>query len=344
MSQMFSTDSLPAADRIDAWRWNAQQICGDCRIKLPRSSFHGSIDVRSLRGLKITRFSSSPLAFWKWPAEILGDENRSCIVITQLAGMRQYMQNGASVLLQPGDTTVIDSGHPWCSTCSTDCTRLYLRVPRWMMENYVCSREIPIAERIRGEGLGASLCRLSQRLYDQADRMSGQEGVATTLDGYLRILAACLNGGVPGRAKDSRIHGHRPGPELREKIQEFIEVHLSDIRIGPNEIASALGISVRHLHRLFSATGTSVADFIRLRRLEECRNDLENPRLRSKTITEIAFFWGFSDSAHFSRSFSKQFGAPPRDFRARAWDERICGPGNNRDHSLNVGSRCARLN
>jgi AraC-like DNA-binding protein len=39
--------------------------------------------------------------------------------------------------------------------------------------------------------------------------------------------------------------------------------------------------------------------------------------LRNKTITEIAFSWGFSDSAHFSRSFRKQFGICPRVFRAQ---------------------------
>jgi AraC-like DNA-binding protein len=81
------------------------------------------------------------------------------------------------------------------------------------------------------------------------------------------------------------------------------------------EVAAALGISVRHVHRLFSVTGSTLGDYIRARRLEACRSDLANPRLRDKTITEIAFCWGFSDSAHFSHSFSRQFGLSPRAFR-----------------------------
>src|SRR5215469_11136372 len=169
MSHLFTTELLPVADRIDAWRSNAQQICGDCRIQFPKTSFHGSIEVRSVGGLNLTRFSSSPLSFWKWPADVLRDDNRGCIVITQLSGLRQYLQNGLSVLLKPGDSTVIDAGRPWCSTCGTDCTRLYLRVPRWMMEKYLRTREIPIAQRITGVGLGATLCRLSQSFYDEAD-------------------------------------------------------------------------------------------------------------------------------------------------------------------------------
>lgn len=308
MSQLFTTDQLPASDRIDAWQWNAQQICGNCRIQLPKSAFHGAIEVRHVGELPLTRFSSSPLCFWKWPAETASAYNRCCIVITQLAGTRQYTQSGSSVLLNPGDTTLIDSAVPWSSACSTKCTRLYLRVPRWMMENRLRMRRIPIAQRICGfAGAGANLSRLSQSLYEEAERLKGEEATAA-LDSYFRILSACI-GSTDSQPRNSE--------QLRPRIQRFIDEHLSDPRLGPAEIAAAAEISVRHLHRVFSGGGSTLGDCIRARRLEQCRNDLANPRLHGKTITEIAFSWGFSDSAHFSRSFRQQFGICPRVFRAQ---------------------------
>ncbi len=307
MSQLFTTDLLPASDRIDAWQWNAQQICGDCRIQLPKSSFHGAIEVRRVGGLRLMRFSSSPLSFWKWPAETTNPDNRFCIVITQLAGVRRYVQNEISVLLSPGDTTLIDSGRPWSSSCGTECDRLYLRVPRWMMENRLRLREIPIARRIRGtRGLGAALFRLAQSLYEEAEGLKEEESEAA-LDAYFRILSACSGCETP----------YAQRLELRPQIQKFINDHLSDPGLGPAKIAAAADISVRHLHRLFSIASGTLGDCIRTRRLERCRNDLANPRLRAKTITEIAFSWGFSDSAHFSRAFSRHFGISPRIFRAQ---------------------------
>jgi len=308
MSQMFTTDVLPASDRIDAWQWNAQQICGDCRIQLPRSSFRGAIEVRNVGGLPLTRFSSSPLSFWKWPSETANPDSLSCIVITQLAGNRRYMQNGSSVLLNPGDTTLIDSGRPWSSSCGTNCSRLYLRVPRWMMENRLRLRQIPITHRICGTtGAGAILSRLSQSLYEEAERFREEEGTAA-LDAYFQILSACV-----GPAQ----YAEQGSPQLRSRIQRFIDDHLSDPGLRPAEIAVAADISIRHLHRLFSNSGNTLGDRIRERRLEQCRNDLRNPGLNRKTITEIAFSWGFSDSAHFSRSFRKRFGICPRAFRAQ---------------------------
>ena len=308
MSQVFSTDLLPASDRIDAWQWNAQQICGDCRIQLTKSSFHGAIEIRHVGGLRLTRFSSSPLSFWKWPSETANPDSRCCIVITQFAGVQSYEQNGSNVILNSGDTTLIDSGRPWSSSCGTDCARLYLRVPCWMMENRLRTGEIPITRRICGtEGLGATLSRLAQSLYEEAERLN-QEEAAAALDAYFQILSACI-----GRAEPAE----QPTPDLRLRIQRFIDDHLSDPALGPAEIAATAHISVRHLHRLFSSTGSTLGDRIRVRRLEQCRNDLANPRLRGKTITEIAFSWGFSDSAHFSRSFRGQFGISPRVFRAQ---------------------------
>ncbi len=316
MSQLFSTDLLPASDRIDAWQWNAQQICGDCRIQLPKSSFHGSIEIRHIGGLRLTRFSSSPLSFWKWPPDSANPDNRACVVITQIAGVRRYLQNGTSVLLNPGDTTLIDAGRPWSSNCGTDCARLYLRVPRWMMENRLRLREIPIAQRICGMGgLGATLSLFTQSLYEEAERLKEEEAAAA-LEAYFQILSACVGGAESSEPRN---------PELHSRIQRFVDDHLSDPALGPAEIAASAHISVRHLHRLFSVTGSTLGDCIRTRRLEQCRNDLANPRLRGKTITEIAFFWGFSDSAHFSRSFRKQFGICPRIFRAqtglKAWND-----------------------
>jgi|SRR5579862_399347 len=308
MSQLFSTELLPVSDRIDAWQWNAQQICGDCRIQLPRSRFQGSIEVREVGELRLTKFSSSPLSFWKWPLDSVSPDNRSCIVITQIAGVRSYLQNGAEVLLKAGDSTLIDAGSPWSSSCETDCVRLYLRVPRWLMQDRLRTREIPTARKISGASrTGATLSRLSQFLYEEVGRMEDAERLAA-LDTYFQTLAACVG-------SDLAIE---PSADLIHRILHFVDCHIAESTLTPSEVASAMGISLRHLHRIFSSTGGTIGDYVRARRLEQCREDLLNPRLQERSITEIAFGWGFSDAAHFSHSFRKQFGISPRSLRARS--------------------------
>src|SRR5260221_13201383 len=163
MSQSFSTEHIPAPERQEAWLSNAKQICGDCNFHFPKKfSFHGSISRRKLAELEMTLFSSSAVSFNKYPVANLNPENQACIVITQLQGLRRYCQNGKEAILGKGDATLIDSAVSWSSDCPGDCARLYLRVPRGLIENRLRCDACPLSRRISGaSGLGAVLLQLS---------------------------------------------------------------------------------------------------------------------------------------------------------------------------------------
>jgi AraC-like DNA-binding protein len=315
MSQSFSTDLVPASDRKEAWEWNAKQICGDCRFQFPRRHpFHGSIERRTVAEVQLTRFASSPISFAKFPVVSTTSDDRACIVITQLQGVRHYLQDGTVSTLTPGDTTLVDSGRPWSSECMGSCARLYLRFPAWLVQSRLRMNRLPILPRISGvSGIGTTLFRLATSLYEEAEMLTPEQGKAA-IEAYLDLLAGCI--GCPHMEPPQL--GHQA--ELRARIERFMESHLPEPTLNPAEIASAAGVSVRHLHRLFLSKGCTVADWIRVRRLERCRADLLDPRFGDKNITEIAFYWGFSDSAHFSRCFKKEFGICPRMFRSSAWN------------------------
>src|SRR5260370_9961880 len=83
MSQSFSTDLVPVSDRLEAWLFNAKPICGDCRFHFPRRlPFHGSIERRTLAGLALTRFASTPVSFAKFPVVSGNSEDLRCISIS----------------------------------------------------------------------------------------------------------------------------------------------------------------------------------------------------------------------------------------------------------------------
>jgi AraC family transcriptional regulator, positive regulator of tynA and feaB len=340
MSQLFSTDLIPVSSRLDAWYSTAKQICGDCRFYFPKqSAFYGSIERRTVAGLDLTRFSSSPLSFDKFPVVSASSPDRCCIIITQLEGVRRYCQEGTVAVLKPGDSTLLDSGRPWSSNCPRDCVRLYLRAPLWFVENRLRLTHLPPLPRIPGaSGLGAILFRLASALYDQAEILTPEEEMAA-VEAYLDILSGCIGNRETGATLTGR-------NEMCSRLAQFIETHLADPALSPASVASAVGISLRHLQRLFAASGSTAGEWIRERRLERCWADLSDPRFRGKSITEISFFWGFSDSAHFSRSFKTRFGVTPRTFRSCvAWSDswgtrsperpRLLGPVNTRQPQPN---------
>jgi len=317
---IFSTNLVPASDRLDAWEWNARQFCGDCRFHFPnRRAFHGSIETKKLGNLELSLFSSSSLSFTKFPIRSVHSDNHFCTLITQLQGNRTYSQNGRAITLNAGDSTLIDSALPWSSECQGNCVRLYLRTPRWVVENLLRMNVIPSARRIAGSSiLGGTLFHLANSLYREVDRLTYDEGAAL-IEAYFDVLAGCLSS---HEYQFRRFSNHA---ELCARVAKFVEDNLADPALGPISIAAAVGISTRHLHRLFANRGKTPGEWIRECRLDRCRADLADPRLRGRSVTEIAFSWGFCDSAHFSHAFKKRFGISPRAFRyqrgAGSWNE-----------------------
>jgi len=102
------------------------------------------------------------------------------------------------------------------------------------------------------------------------------------------------------------------------QIKAYIEKHLHDRRLDPETIASAFGVSTRHLHSLFEAEPLSVGRYVRLLRVQACRNLLvERCRGQQRSLTDVALECGFYDLSHMTRCFREQFGMTPRDFCAQ---------------------------
>jgi len=308
--QVFSTDMVPLSDRIEAWQKQGHDLLGDCTVRyLRHRPFRGSLDGRKTGALEFAMFSSSPVSFLQKPPETIDSRSAHCVVIAQVKGTQKYAQNGTEVVLEPGDSTLIDSGRPWSSCSSTDSARLYLRIPQSLI-NRLRIGSLPVAQVISGKtGMGATIFRLATSLYQEAAMLRPEQGTAA-LHAYIDMLATYY-----GWSSDVDMV---QGPaDLCSSIHNFIERNLADPNLTPIFIAKAMGISVRHLHRVFSTTGHAVGDWIRDRRLDRCQKDLADPRFRGRSITDIAFFWGFNDSAHFSHCFRDKFDMSARIFRSK---------------------------
>ena len=99
------------------------------------------------------------------------------------------------------------------------------------------------------------------------------------------------------------------------RAQAYIMDNLPNAQLDCDTVSSALRLSTRHLHRLFESTGVSVRRWVLTQRLNECARALKDPKLRGVSVAEICYRWGFSDAAHFSRTFKVAYGSAPREFR-----------------------------
>jgi AraC family transcriptional regulator, positive regulator of tynA and feaB len=99
------------------------------------------------------------------------------------------------------------------------------------------------------------------------------------------------------------------------RVRAAIERRLSDPALDPAIVAAAAGISVRYANAVLAQQGTSLARLIQTRRLERCRKALGDLTQAHRSISDIAYFWGFSDMTHFGRRFRSAYGLLPSEYR-----------------------------
>ncbi|WP_035304216.1 helix-turn-helix transcriptional regulator [Actinokineospora inagensis] len=100
----------------------------------------------------------------------------------------------------------------------------------------------------------------------------------------------------------------------RRAAISYIRDHLTDPTLSADRIADALFISRRRLYQLFD-DGEGVSGRIRTMRVTRAKELLTDPTQGDRPISEIARHCGFTNAAHFSRTFRKTVGHSPRDYR-----------------------------
>ena len=99
---------------------------------------------------------------------------------------------------------------------------------------------------------------------------------------------------------------------LMERIMKAVNTHLSDSDFNVDMLTREVGISRAQLHRkMKELTGLPVSEFIRNIRLEQAVRLLKEQKIN---VTQVAYSVGFSNVAHFSTVFRKQFGVSPSEY------------------------------
>ena len=113
-----------------------------------------------------------------------------------------------------------------------------------------------------------------------------------------------------GKVVETNVKGNDEA--LMERIMKVVNEHLSDSNFNVETMTKEVGISRAQLHRkMKEMTGLSVSEFVRNIRLEQAVRLLKEQKIN---VTQVAYTVGFSNLAHFSTVFRKQFGVSPSEY------------------------------
>jgi AraC-like DNA-binding protein len=119
--------------------------------------------------------------------------------------------------------------------------------------------------------------------------------------------------------------GSRPTDKLFARILSIIMDRLADPDLGPHELATDAGISLRFIHKLFAERGSSCREFIYSLRLDHAAHLLNRRSGKAQPLSEIAYGCGFatiliSHESSAIGSVTRQVPTPARMFNMLATD------------------------
>ncbi|MDZ5602859.1 transcriptional regulator FeaR [Pseudomonas sp. RP23018S] len=308
-------DPLSNHQALQRWTSAMQQLCGRFETALAASPslFIGEVSAGSRAGLPLACLRTNAGRICRMGENPALDDDQHCFLVSQRAGHSTVMQGGEHVTLAPGDLLLMDSIGPCEITPRGLIEHVSLALPREQVRRHIRGDGPPFGKISATNTCGRMLHVLMDQLCKEGkDRQEDAQGEALR-SAFIALLDPGLERSGAGTCNASVLSS----ANLRGYVQQVIDESLPQPGLTPANLAGRLNISVRHLYRLFEEEGDSVCRYIQRARLTRSAQDLANPFHRSESITSIAYKWGFTDSAHFSRSFKKQFECSPKHYRAQ---------------------------
>lgn len=304
----WSTRDIQKSARYDAWHHALNANYGSWHsTRLSGEDFRADVERLRNGSLTLIKCTCDPCSAAR-PEKVARAERESFAAFQLVVAGRERVElDGDACELQQGDLFVWDSTREMHFEVTEKLTKVSLMMPldqlrRWLPDDWrgACGK-LP----------RNSASYLMLRSYINA---MAEPGFADTEF----CGTSLLNAGVAMLAGGAREPVEQPSriaeAQLRD-IRAFIRENLADPELSLAAIAAQHGISLRYLHWLFAQTHTTASVYILTTRLDACRNDLLNPAMARKAVSEIAFQWGFNNAAHFSRSYRARYGESPTETR-----------------------------
>ncbi len=313
MHQAISTASVAPSQRLAYW---TDLVCNtyvqlDCDAGAGASSIDGSIESDTLATLQLSRVTASAQTVRRTPAQITRASEDFFLVSIQTRGDGVVLQDGRAARLTPGDFALYDSTRPYTLQFGGDFQQIVLRLPGPTLRTALRHTQALTASTVSGQrGAGHLMIGMIQTLAADIGTLAPESAHAVA-ESVTQILIAGLSALPAARAPAvSQLTAYH-----RAQIQATARARLHEPDLGVASLAALLRMSPSTMHRAWAGEACSITEWIWAQRLDAARRDLCDPAQRARSVSAIAFAWGFNDAAHFSRAFRARFGCSPRDLR-----------------------------
>ncbi|MEO0412504.1 MAG: helix-turn-helix domain-containing protein [Pseudomonadota bacterium] len=314
MSEVIDCAHVPRARRLAYWRETVSGLFPRAQVTMVETSgFEGRVRWRALGPVTISEICSVAQCVTRSRADV--DSARADVfeLNLQIKGEGLISQCGRDAITKPGNFALYDSARPFAMQFDGPFQQLSLQMPQPALRQRVWNADAYTALAFSGQdGAGKALALLLEHcLTDTAELTTdAQTALAGTL---LDVLGQCLT--AQSSLLEPKSWGRR---RTLRRLKDVLLAHLPEPGFTPAQAAAQCGISLRYAHHLFEMEDHTLSRWLLMQRLNAAKRALSAPGNAERNLADIAFSCGFTDAAHFSRTFKTQYGAPPSSLRFKA--------------------------
>jgi AraC-like DNA-binding protein len=309
---LFSTVAVHPRERFDYWLDVAcKTIVDHDSNPVCRRTFRAELQSGDLADIGVGLFENSPITVEHTLRHIAQAKRDEIFICRQMAGRLMLEQDGREVILASGDFMLLDPRLPYTAEFTEDSQMLVLKIPRSLLEARVGKTRALSALTTRPATAETALTSAFLGMLPTHICKLGIAAKGVVQEQVLDLIAVSLATAMEGRTP--RLSSARS--LVRMKVRAAIEAGLTDPALDAKYVAAAAGVSVRYANAVLAKESMSIMRLIQTRRLARCRRMLEDPSQAHRTVSEIAYGWGFSDMTHFGRKFREAYGMLPSEWR-----------------------------
>jgi len=308
----FSTVGLDPRRKLTHWNdFASDSINPLVSVPADVQNFEGSIARARIGDIAIADVYSKAQVVQHSRLHVARTRHSMFFLQLQLEGECVSLQDGRAARLRPGDFALCDSSRQYEVECPGANRMLVLGIPDARLRRHIACPDSLVAIAMQASnGACGLLSGFVRNFWRECAETLDDAAAGRIMGAILELVGAAyadIGRSQPDRLSLATLH--------RIRIVNYIEAHLDDPELTPTRVAEACRMTPRYLHHLFSDREETVARYIVRRRLDECARALVSSAQRSRTITAIAFDYGFNSPTHFGRVFRARFGMTPREYR-----------------------------
>jgi AraC-like DNA-binding protein len=264
---------------------------------------NASIVTYRLGQITLAQSRSSVARYFRDANTVAKSRFNDCVLLRLLVqGQLNGWFGNTKIVAKQGDIYLSDLAQTSEVWHQEECAHINVMMPRAFIG------DVPVHGRVfHGEWLPCRMLREHLLNFVDILRHCNTENVQEMVKATKELLRFCL------RTDSAETYGADDFDEARERIMEYIDLHLGESDLGALRLQHVFGTSRSQLYRQFAELG-GVQHYIRNRRLQAVLRELCNEPQQS--INDIIARYGFSSERQFQRAFRARFGMTASQVRA----------------------------